>query len=455
MILPDLVQQIFEREGIDHECLGHSFDLSSVEAANSLQLNPDHVAQATMLRDELGMVMAIYPATTVLDLDGLNLLTKRALVQMTAYQIREALPVCEDGVPVPIAKAYNVRAIVDNTLMDAEQIYLLINAETMCGVNVRHFIRLQGMGGRFDLSFTRLRPQPAIEEVAEVRHRQSMRERVERLRELPPMPGIALEILQLRDNAFSNATDLGAIIEQDPSLSAQLIRYARSPFYGYRGEIDSIQDAISRVLGFDMVMDMALGVSVGKAFRNPESGRLGLNNFWRHATYCALLVQRLGDRVSGVYRPRPGIAYLSGLLHNMGYLLMGHLFPREFKLLNEAVTRHPTVDVVELEKRVLKVTHMEMGAWLMEAWNMHDELVLATSEHHNEAYSATHAVYPNLVLIANRMLFSMGVGEESSDEVPIAMLKRLGLSQDDVIEVFDEIMKHREGLDYMAQQMAA
>lgn len=455
MILPELIKQTLSTDSIGYECLNHSFALSPLESARSLKIDPAHIAQATMLRDEQGLLLAIYPATAELDLDELNLQLHRRLVQMTAYQVSELIDGSEEGMCAPVAKAYRVMAIVDNSLMDGEQVYMVIDSEILCRVSIKDFIRLQGIRSRYDLTFAKKRKPPVADKESGSSHRRSMRERVEGLRELPAMPGIAHEIMLLSNNPFANATDLGAIIEQDPSLSAQLLRYARSPFYGYRGEIDSIQDAISRVLGFDMVLDMALGVSVGKAFRNQPSGRLGLNNFWRHATYSAVLVQRLGDRVSGIYRTRPGIAYLAGLLHNMGFLLMGHLFPREFKLLNDAVTRHPTVDIIELERRVMDVTHMEMGAWLMEAWNMHGELVVTAREHHREDYADIHAVYPNLVLIANRLLHSMGMGEEMSDVLPVAVLERYGLSKDDVIEVFDDIMVNREGLDYMAVQMVA
>lgn len=460
MELPAFVKKAFDREGISYEVLRHPFDLSPVETAHALQLNPAHVAQATMLRDAQGVLMAVYPATTVPDLDALNLLIKRNLVQLTAYQTLQAFPDCDEGLCAPTARIYGVQALVDNALMSVEQIYLVVGSEVLCRVGIKDFVRLQGIGSRFDISFAvkpRIRAAPAARDQSSTgaQQRRSVRDRIESLKELPAMPGVAHEILQLRNNPLANATDLSAVIEQDPSLAAQLLRYARSPFYGYRGEIDSIQDAISRVLGFDMVLDMALGVAVGKAFRNPEQGRLGLNSFWRHAMYCAVLVQRLGGRVDNVYRPRPGVAYLAGLLHNMGHLLLGHLFPREFKLLNDAVTRHPRVNIAELEQRVLGITHMEMGGWLLDAWNMHAELVIAAREHHDEGYNDAHAVYPNLVLIANRLLSSLGIGEELTDELPRELLQRLGLSHEDVMEVFQDVLANQEGLDYMALQMAA
>jgi len=285
--------------------------------------------------------------------------------------------------------------------------------------------------------------------------RKKIRAKLQTLDSLPAMPKMASEIIQISSNPYANSHDLAAVIEQDPSLAAQLMRYAKSSFYGYRGEIDSLHQAISRVLGFDMVMDMALGIALGKSFRIPKNGTLGLKAFWQHAVYSAMLVQRLSAVVATVNRPRPGQAYLAGLLQNIGLLALGQLFPEEFAMLNKAVNKYPDVPLCELEKKVLGVTHSEVGGWLMEAWDMPGELLIAVREHHDPEYSESHATYANLALLSNRLLSTVDVGDELNDELPNSILKRLGMDSAKVLAIFEKLLKDREGLDYMAVQMAA
>ncbi len=285
--------------------------------------------------------------------------------------------------------------------------------------------------------------------------RKKIRARLQKLDSLPAMPKMASEIIQISSNPYANSHDLAAVIEQDPSLAAQLMRYAKSSFYGYRGEIDSLHQAISRVLGFDMVMDMALGIALGKSFRIPANGTLGLKAFWQHAVYSAMLVQRLSAVVNPVHRPRPGQAYLAGLLQNIGLLALGQLFPEEFAMLNKAVKKYPDVPLSALEEKVLGVTHAEVGGWLMEAWDMPGELLIAVREHHDPEYSDSHATYANLALISNRLLSTIDVGDELNDELPGPILTRLGLDSATVLAIFEKLLKDREGLDYMAVQMAA
>ncbi|VAX00154.1 hypothetical protein MNBD_GAMMA20-1127, partial [hydrothermal vent metagenome] len=134
------------------------------------------------------------------------------------------------------------------------------------------------------------------------------------------MPEIAQALLKLANDPDGNLQDLVNIIEHDPSIAAQIMRYARSAFFAYGAEITSLQQAVTAVLGYDLSLDIAIGLSLGKAFNIPNFGPMGLYPFWRHAVYSAALCQRLSYCISGPQRLQPGMAFLAGLLHNFGVL---------------------------------------------------------------------------------------------------------------------------------------
>ena len=291
-----------------------------------------------------------------------------------------------------------------------------------------------------------------------------IRRRIEQVYELPPMPVMARRVLQLRNNPDASIAELAGIVELDPSLAAQVLRYAVSPFYAYRGAISSIHDAITRVLGFDMVMNMALGLATGKSFRNPCDGPLGLHAFWRHAVYSATLVQALAKRMPRDSRPQPGMAYLAGLLHNFGFLLLGHLFAPEFKLLNKLMAAHPESPVTALEKCVLgmgqaqnllEMGHAQIGAWLMQSWQMPDEIIVTLREHHNGQYDGEHAQFPHLVMLADHVLKGRDIGDAPDALLPPFSLRRLGLGEDAVLETAEQVFRDCSALDMMAAQIAA
>lgn len=60
------------------------------------------------------------------------------------------------------------------------------------------------------------------------------------------------------------------MVETDPALAAQVVSWAASPYYASPGKIRSVEDAIVRVLGFDLVINLALGLALGKTLSLPK-----------------------------------------------------------------------------------------------------------------------------------------------------------------------------------------
>ncbi len=283
----------------------------------------------------------------------------------------------------------------------------------------------------------------------------NIRARLERLDRLPPMPEMTQKIIQLSADPDAHVKDLVKIVQLDPSLSAQIMRYANSPFFSYRGKVDSLDTAITRVLGFNTVLNLALGATAAKPFRIPRNVPLGLDAFWQHAVFSAALVQALSSIVPREIRPPAGLAYLAGMLHNFGHLLLGHLFKKEFLILNKFITNEPDKPIETLEQEVLGTDHGSMGAWLLEAWKLPEEIVVAAREHHNEGYAGPHAIYAQLVLIADRLLKSHGIGDAHTTALPPQVLGFLEIGEYQVMTVTERILAGCEGLEAMARQFSS
>lgn len=282
-----------------------------------------------------------------------------------------------------------------------------------------------------------------------------VRTRIKRLEKLPPMPEMTHKLIQLGARPDANVAELVAVVELDPSLASQVMRYASSPFFSYQGRVDSVHTAITRVLGYNTVMNLALGATAARPFKIPRNVPLGLDAFWRHAVYSAALTQALSGAVTEEVRPPAGMAYLAGLLHNFGHLLLGHLFKQEFLILNKFIIKHPDYPVEVIEKRVLGTDHGAIGAWLMEAWQLPEEIVVALREHHNEGYQGVHEVYPQIVLLADRLLKRHGIGEAADDQPPAGILDALGIGEYQAMSITRRVLEGCEGLDLMAQQFAS
>lgn len=283
----------------------------------------------------------------------------------------------------------------------------------------------------------------------------NLRQRIEATTELPAMPKAAQSLLRLNSDPNATTNDLVRIIEMDPSMAAQILRYAHSAFFGYKGEIDSLKQAIASVMGFNLTMDIALGLSLGKSFQISRTGPLGLDQFWRHSVYSAVMIERMIQIMPVERRLQPGIGFLCGLLHNFGTLLVAHLFKQETALLQQIIRANHETPISEVEHQVMGTDHMQIGAWLIRKWNLRTEIEVAVAKHHNEDYQGTHAAYAQLTLVADRMLKRHNIGDGDSTEIPPQIFSSLGISEDQAEEILQQVMIATHELDMLVRQFAA
>ncbi len=463
MAIAYTIKQYLDNNRIVYTVLDLPEITSLAQAAIATGIPPRSLAQTVLLKDQIGLVMAVIPVTHELDTDSLCKILHRKLEPAQDMQITAIFRDCKPGFIPPLGEAYGVRAIIDDSLIQSGDICFTSGSPAhLVKVTSKSFHIMQRnawLGGSFARPIAREDALSATGNSQESAQKESDRaletkHRIERVGALPALPEMALKIMQLSASPNARADDLAKLVEMDPALAAQVMRYASSSFFGYQGRVDSVRVAIARVLGYEMVMNLALGLAAAKPFKIPQHGPLGLSAFWRHATYSAALMQALGKTMPEPLRPRAGLSYLAGLLHNIGHLLMGGLFKQEFLQLNDLVGKNPEKPITALEIEILGISHGQMGAWLTEAWRLPGEITVTVREHHNEAYVGPHATYANLALIADRMLKTHGIGEGEGHDLPPAILQALQLDEVQIVMVMNRVLEGCEGLDAMAQQMA-
>lgn len=272
-----------------------------------------------------------------------------------------------------------------------------------------------------------------------------MRAAISRIKALPPLPGSALRILNLISDPNADVSKLAEIIELDPLLTAQIIRWASSPYYGYPGKITSVHDAITRVLGFNFVLDLALGLAVLAPLKAPREGMIGTRMFWIHALASSRLMKRLDEKMPPQSRLNQQEVFLAGLMHNIGFPLLGHQFPDEFAYLSNLIKANPLLTVFNLETFSFGVNHTEIGAWLMSAWSMPRPITNIVYHHHNPCYRGQNHKLNLLTFVNDCLLGQIGIGDSINQVCPEEVWSQLELNQSvcqDVLEsLHDELEK--------------
>lgn len=410
------------------------------------------VIKATLLIDISGIVMVVHRYDSTLDAEALHQLTGRHLQPLTARQTMRLFSDCDPGFTPPVGSAYELPVLLDEGITQAERVVFTSGTDHSLVELDAQALRLAMAGSREGKLAIR---GPGDDGNREALTLAEVANKLKKLYRLPPMPALALRLLRLTSNTEATARELAELIEFDPSLTAQVMRYARSALFNYPGQINSVQEAVTRVLGFDRVAHIALGIASVRAFDVPRAGMLGMDNFWRHSLYCAFLCQRLAPACGA----DKGLAYLCGLLHNFGLLLVGHLFPVEFKELNRLREANPETSMQALEQQVfgqsseqeiIAVGHGAIGGILHRLWELPDPVVKAAGVHQQPGYQGEHANYVMMVQLANALLKERGIGDEfNPDDIP-SLLQGLELEPRVVDELATEIDQVASELDALA-----
>ena len=237
---------------------------------------------------------------------------------------------------------------------------------------------------------------------------------IQELRDLPTLPAIALEVRRLAADPNINMGDIVAVIEEDVALTSRILRIANSAYYGVPRKIDNLKMALV-ILGMTEISNLVLTITVLKMFPGKTTHTFDMMGFWRHSAVCAEvtvgLYQGLGQRP-------PTSAYIAGLLHDMGKLVLDQHF-------NEAYTRciqrsrNENLRLVDAELSVLGVDHGHVGAWLCRRWNLPEEIVEAVAQHHIRPAATSSEALAVYIDWADRISHLM---EENADDAMRSVL---------------------------------
>ncbi len=441
-----------------------SIPYEKMECPDSISMTENWINQAVtaknrvrvvLMRDKKISIMAMIPASHQLNLEKLRIILKRR--SMRFLDIKEHKKFINYFItnPKQLRKQMGVQLIIDEALTNLDSVYF----ESPISAQI---IKLDA-GKLEDLAtdaligctFSDLREQPEKTSDPYTVQQFNIRDRINKIEHLPPIPQLATQLLQLRDNRNATVEQLAEIITIDPAISAQVIRYANSPFFGLNGRINTLSDAIFRVLGYESVMHLSIGIAMGKVFSLSTGGPVGQTRIWQNATYSAALCQKLATKTNWNKRLKPGVAYLCALLHNIGFMVMGQLFKHEFQWLNKVIQTEHESPVTLVEHRLLGVNHTEVAAIVMNNWNMPKEVVAVAQHHHNDNYEGEHADYVKLMQIADRLLKNHNMSDAQSEEVPAALYEYFGLKEELLYESLDEILQGKDDLDAMTMAMIA
>jgi putative nucleotidyltransferase with HDIG domain len=218
-----------------------------------------------------------------------------------------------------------------------------------------------------------------IGEVISAQMLKKIRRKVEEIGALPTLPEIPTRIFQLVADKGSSMEDVSKIIERDPSLTANILKIANSPYYGMRQKVASLQLALT-VLGLNEIINIITSISIVRMF--PSSKRANSFDrisFWRHSFGCATAARMLSRDMRFNTQ---GVDFVAGLLHDIGKLIIDQHFHSKLTAIRKLKEEEDATEL-EAETSSIGVDHATLGSWLAQKWDLPAVLVESITYHHS------------------------------------------------------------------------
>ncbi len=239
-----------------------------------------------------------------------------------------------------------------------------------------------------------------------------LRQRVLDVDSLPSPPALVAELLSLTSREDVRISEIAALIERDPALSAKLLKLCNSAAFGMRQEISSLDRAMV-MMGIRQVKSFALGFMVLNAHDIEESEFFDFSHFWRRASVTAVSAKALAKYATPNLT---GEAFACGLMLDIGMLLLQSLVPDVYRTVLE---QHASSGrrLQDIEKEVLSLDHMEMGRTLLKHWGLPAIIHETVGVHHRpQTYEGDDVGQDFLEVVASASEIATLFCEESKSE---------------------------------------
>lgn len=185
--------------------------------------------------------------------------------------------------------------------------------------------------------------------------------------EIFALPDTCLKIKEIIDKESTSIDEIAEVISYDPVLSSKLLRLANSALYSFPRQVDSVQKAVL-LLGETQVYNLVIASGATEAFSALPDDVIAQDKFWEHSIRTALIAKHLAASL-GFRRDEP--VYLSGLLHNIGELVIAQTYPDIARICAKPVK---SVKPWQKQQELLGFTYVDCSIELLRLWQLPERI---------------------------------------------------------------------------------
>ena len=218
---------------------------------------------------------------------------------------------------------------------------------------------------------------------------------VEKVDDLPTIPAVATQVLQLLDQPDVQVEDVADLMLSDQVMTARVMKMINSPVYKPGHQITSLKRALV-YLGLRHIREVALTTSFISAF-DKTSGAFEIGTFWEHSFGVGMVSKIIAEKIGFIDLE---LAYIAGVIHDIGEVFFSNYLRDEFHQLLEDIKDKP-IKLVDAEARNFGTTHCEVGLCMARKWNFPEPYCEVIAYHHTPTEATIDPVLCAIVNLAD------------------------------------------------------
>jgi len=199
------------------------------------------------------------------------------------------------------------------------------------------------------------------------------------VQDLPALPGVVTRILKETEDPDTCAQTIERMIGTEPALASKVLRVVNSAYYGLSGQVTSLAQA-TVILGLQQVRNLVLSVGAFSTMKpkTPRQNQM-MEAFWLHSFGTAAATQCIAQQKK-LSITETETAFVGGLLHDIGRLFLFSNFTQTYDQVI-LYADQKKVQVESAEKKLLGLTHSDVGSQMAQHWKLPKVLTRIIGKH--------------------------------------------------------------------------
>lgn len=253
---------------------------------------------------------------------------------------------------------------------------------------------------------------------------------VSQMESLPSLPSLYTQVMELIQSPNGSIKKIGDVIAKDLAMTTKILQLVNSAFFGIPRHISNPAQAAG-LLGLDTIKALVLTIGIFTKYEQKRFAHFGIENLWNHSIKTGAIAKKVAD-TEGADSHLADNAFMAGLLHDVGKLVMMTNVPDKYEVVFEK-KKYQNLTLNEAEQSVFGATHADVGAYLAGLWGLPNAIVEAVAFHHRPQICLSNDMLPlTYVHIADGLEHHQN-GEASKEapnlKVDYGYLDKLGLTE--------------------------